>query len=168
MTHPMSKKFKTFLPELLILALLALGTLAFGQTESTTTHGANWFTDQTEAQTWAAENEAHILMVFAGSDWCRYCMQFDREVLAQTTFKDYATDKIAILFLDFPSRKKNRLDKEQRKHNDALADKYNRSGIFPKILLFDAEYNLYGGINFTGQDADNFVQELTEMTADDK
>ena len=159
-------KLKPFLPELLLLALLLTGTILFGQTE-TTTHGANWFTDKTEAQNWAKQNDGHVLMVFAGSDWCRYCMQFDREVLTQDDFKSYSSDKIAILFLDFPSRKKNKLPKEQRQHNEQLADKYNRSGVFPKILLFDADYNLYGGINFTGQKADAFVAELTEMTSDE-
>lgn len=163
----MSSKFHAFLPEALVLVLLLTATLLCAQSD-TSAHGANWFTDQTEAQTWAAENDAHILMVFAGSDWCRYCMQFDREVLNQETFKTYSTDKLAVLFLDFPSRKKNKLDKVQRKHHEALADKYNRSGIFPKILLFDADYNLYGGIDFTGQQVDGFVEQLVEMTADDR
>ena len=157
------KKFKAFLPELLLLVFLLTGTALCAQNE---THGANWFTDQTEAQQWAADNDGHILMVFAGSDWCRYCMQFEKEVLQQSDFTDYAADKIAILFLDFPSRKKNKLDKEQRKHNEALADKYNRSGMFPRILLFGSEFNLYGGIDFTGQQAGEFVATLEEMTSE--
>lgn len=158
------KKFKAFLPELLLLAALLAGTALCAQTETT---AANWFTDQTEAQEWAVENEGHILMVFAGSDWCRYCMQFDKEVLQQTDFAEYSSDKIAILFLDFPSRKKNKLEKAQRLHNEALADKYNRSGIFPRILLFDQEFNLYGGIDFTGQQSGDFIATLTEMTSDE-
>ncbi len=122
----------------------------------------SWFTDLSEAKNYAAGNQANILMVFAGSDWCKPCIQFKQDILLSEDFSEYAAGEIAILYLDFPARKKNRLPAEQTEHNEALAEKYNRSGAFPKILLLDKDQNILSEPVFKGQHVDEFVQQLTQ------
>ncbi len=133
-------------------------------TSFTTAQDANklqWFTNIEEAKSAAAENEQNILMVFAGSDWCKPCIQFKKDILQNSDFATQNKENLVVLYLDFPARKKNKLPKEQTKHNEALADKYNRSGTFPKIILLDAQGNKLKTIAFEGQSAEAFSAELS-------
>lgn len=125
-----------------------------------------WFTNIEEAKSAAAENGQNILMVFAGSDWCKPCIKFKKDILQNSNFSTQNIEKLVILYLDFPARKKNKLSKEQTKHNETLADKYNRSGIFPKIILLDAQGEKLKTIAFEGQSAEAFSTELSTTKTD--
>lgn len=118
------------------------------------------FTDIEKAKSYAAENNQDILMVFAGSDWCKPCIQFKKDVLQSNDFVDRLGGKLSILYLDFPARRKNKLPKEQTAHNEALAERFNKSGAFPKIVLLDRKEKVLGSPAFKGQTALDFVHEL--------
>ena len=120
-----------------------------------------WFTNMEEAKTAASENSKNILMVFAGSDWCKPCIQFKKDILQNSDFGTDHKQKLVVLYLDFPARKKNKLPKEQTKYNEALADQYNRSGTFPKIILLDAQGAKLKTIAFEGQSPEAFTAELS-------
>jgi len=47
---------------------------------------------------------------------------------------DRLNDRLVVLYLDFPAKRKNRLSKEQTAHNEALAERFNKSGAFPKLM----------------------------------
>lgn len=119
-----------------------------------------WFTDKAEAIVYANDHEADILMVFAGSDWCRPCKQFKNDILEAADFKSYADGNLVILYLDFPSKKKSKLSKEATLHNEALAEQYNTSGTFPKIILLDKDLNKIKDLSYNGQSAEEFVAML--------
>ncbi len=123
----------------------------------------NWFTDLAAAKTFAETHNGSILMVFAGSDWCRPCIQLKKDLLTSTVFQAFAKNKIAVLYLDFPARKKNRLSKEQTTHNEALAEKYNRHGAFPKMILMDADESILIEPAFSKQSPDEFVSTLDHI-----
>jgi len=118
------------------------------------------FTDLEQAKSYAAEKHQSILMVFAGSDWCKPCIQFKKDVLQSTNFADRLGDKLSVLYLDFPARRKNKLSKEQTAHNETLAERFNKSGVFPKIVLLDSEEKVLASPTFKGQTALDFVHEL--------
>ena len=120
-----------------------------------------WFSDFDEAKSIATENSQNILMVFAGSDWCKPCIQFKKDILQDLDFAVQNKKDLVVLYLDFPARKKNKLPKEQTKHNEALADKYNRSGTFPKIVLLDAQGFKLKIIEFEGQSVEAFSKEIS-------
>ncbi len=124
-----------------------------------------WFTDMAKAKEYAIENNANILMVFAGSDWCKPCIQFKQDILLSKDFAEYANGKIAVLYLDFPARKKNKLPEKQSLHNEVLAEKYNRSGVFPKIVLLDKNEIVLTEPEFKGQSAHEFTQLLNDFIA---
>jgi AhpC/TSA family. len=91
-----------------------------------------------QAQLEAKQENKLILLNFSGSDWCGPCMKLRREVLDSDEFLAYAKGKLVLINADFPRQKKNKLDAEQVKRNEALAERYNTKGTFPYTLLLDA------------------------------
>src|SRR5439155_23608625 len=66
---------------------------------------SDWLTDYKKAQQEAKASNKILLLDFTGSDWCGWCKKFDREVLLQPEFKDFARDNLVIVELDFPRGK---------------------------------------------------------------
>lgn len=121
---------------------------------------SNWFTDKEDALQYTSENHNQILMVFAGSDWCRPCIKFKKDILESEEFANYSKGNIAVLYLDFPSKKKNKLSNEMTKKNEALAEQFNTSGTFPKIILMDEKMNKIKEVPYEGQSPDVFINAL--------
>ena len=119
-----------------------------------------WLSNVKEVKDLAQKEDRKILMVFAGSDWCRPCIKFKKDILDDDLFKEYADENIIILYLDFPSKKENKLSKEQTKHHEVLADRFNSSGVFPKILLMDYELDIIKEIKVADQTVNEFIKQL--------
>jgi thioredoxin-related protein len=123
------------------------------------------FSDLSEAKHYAEEHHIPILMVFAGSDWCKPCIQFKKSILLSDSFLAYSKENLAILYLDFPLKKANKLSPDQTAKNEKLAEQYNPSGAFPEILMVDAKENILGRLTFKQQTPEEFIamcQALTE------
>lgn len=95
----------------------------------------------------AKENKQHVLMVFSGSDWCKPCIQLRTNILESQEFVNFGVEHLVLLELDFPYKKKNKLSKDQEKHNAELAERYNKEGTFPKLILFDGDAKLLQNIS---------------------
>lgn len=126
-------------------------------------HPGYWFSNVEDAKSYATEHEVPILMVFAGSDWCKPCIMFKKDILISENFEGYAAEHLAVLYLDFPIKKANKLPEEQTAHNEALAEKYNRSGAFPAIVMVDAEEHMLGHLEFHNQSADEFIESCKSL-----
>ena len=103
------------------------------------TSSSEWTTDFSRAITEASAKNKYILLNFSGSDWCGPCMKLKKEVLDSEDFLKYADTKLILVRADFPRSKKNRLSPELTKHNENLAEKYNKEGKFPLTVLIDGE-----------------------------
>lgn len=119
-----------------------------------------WFENLEDVQAYASTNKTNILMVFAGSDWCKPCIKFKKDILEAADFQTWGQSKLAILYLDFPARKKNKLPPEQTEHNETLAEQYNKSGVFPNIFLLDAKAQVLANPSFKGQSVSDFTASL--------
>ena len=108
----------------------------------------DWVFNFDKAKAIAKKENKTIIMVFQGSDWCAPCIKLDKEIWQTETFKSYAKDHFVMLKLDFPKRKKNALDAEQEKHNNALAEKYNKNGYFPYVVVLDSKGNQLGSTGY--------------------
>ena len=117
---------KTILAALILSLTLAT---AFG-------HGKEWLTDFPAAKKQAASENKRVLMFFTGSDWCAYCIQWNKEVFSKPEFQEYAKTNFVLVVVDFPERKK--LPKAQERANEALQDKYNVEE-YPLLVLLDAK-----------------------------
>ncbi len=144
----------------LFFSILSISMMLSAQSDSIT------FINIDLAKEYAADHNKNILMVFAGSDWCRPCMQFKMEVLQSDDFGDYAAKNLVVLYLDFPARKKNKLEAEQKKHNETLADKYNPYGAFPAILLIDKDEQILGELEFKHQTEEEFIDECKKIVGE--
>lgn len=122
-----------------------------------------WLTNFDAAKETAAKENKYILLNFSGSDWCGPCIKLKKEVFESDAFSELAQSKLVLLRADFPRSKKNQLPKEQIKHNEMLADKYNPAGKFPFTLLLSADGKVikeWDGYVFAGQD--KFIEELKQ------
>src|SRR5947208_16844502 len=84
---------------------------------------ANWLTSFQNATAAARKEDRLILAYFRGSDWDDFCKKLDREVLNTDLFIDWAEKNVVLLDVDFPAEK--RQSPAQKKHNDAMKDRYN-------------------------------------------
>ncbi|MFT5723271.1 MAG: thioredoxin-related protein [Bacteroidia bacterium] len=120
--------------------------------------GSNsFYSNLDSAKVTAKSSNKNILVVFAGSDWCRPCIQFKRDILLNEAFITYANEHLVIVYLDFPSHKKNQLPPAQTAYNEKLAEQYNANGVFPKTILFDASEKKLSDLAFKGQTPVDFI-----------
>ena len=134
--------------------------LLFIQSFTINTNPTSWQTDFEEAKQVAIEQDKKILMVFSGSDWCAPCIKLKKKILITEEFQGFEEENIVVLYLDFPKKKKNRLSKEMMKKNESLAEQYNRSGMFPNILLVENDGAVIKRLNYDGQTPNEFINEL--------
>jgi len=93
-----------------------------------------WQTDYKQALAQAAQEKKRVLLDFTGSDWCPYCIQMDKEVLTRPKFKVFAADKLILVKLDFPRRKK--MPPAEVEQNQKLQQQFAIEG-FPTYVLLD-------------------------------
>lgn len=98
-----------------------------------------WEPSFENAKKTAKEKHELILLNFSGSDWCGPCIMLRRDYIDSAPFTSMANDNLVLVNADFPRKKKNIGTPEQVKRNEALAELYNKKGIFPYTLLLDAD-----------------------------
>ena len=129
----------------------------------TLTAPSPWLTNFEEAKTQAHQEDKLILLNFSGSDWCGPCIKMKKEVFESDAFGTTAEKNLVLVRADFPRSKKNQLSKEQTKHNEELAEKYNPQGKFPYTVLLDADGKVikeWDGYVFASQD--KFIADLSQ------
>ena len=139
----------------LAAAAVSLVFAGFAQAES------NWLHDYSKAQEEAKANHKLLFLNFTGSDWCGWCIKFDKDVLSQSKFKDFAHDNLVLVELDFPRRKA--LPTEELKQNRQLAQQYEVLG-FPTIVVLNSSGQKvwqFDGYFSGGPDA--FVEQLQKL-----
>jgi thioredoxin-related protein len=96
---------------------------------------SDWLHDWSKAQEEAKSNHKLLFLNFTGSDWCGWCIKFDKDVLSQPQFKNFAHDNLVLVELDFPRRKSQ--PTEEKKQNVQLAQQYEVLG-FPTIVVLNS------------------------------
>jgi len=127
---------------------------------SYTSKAQEWQTDFPKARELAAKNHKSIILVFQGSDWCAPCIKLDREIWSTEAFKSYAATHFVMLKADFPRKKKNALPPAQEKANARLAERYNQNGIFPLVVVLDADGNVQGKTSYKNMSPSEYITLL--------
>jgi thioredoxin-related protein len=96
---------------------------------------SRWQTNYKQALAQAAKENKQLLLDFTGSDWCPPCMMMEREVLSTSQFESFASNKLVLVRLDYPRRKK--LPANELQQNDQLQQQYSIEG-FPTYVLLDS------------------------------
>jgi thiamine biosynthesis lipoprotein len=106
----------------------------------------------------SAENNTPILLIFSGSDWCAPCIKFEKRILSDALFQDFAKQNLVMLNADFPQRKP--MSASLQKQNDALAEKYNPNGLFPHLVLIYPRTRNSMVLSYSNQGSTEFISEL--------
>ena len=114
-----------------------------------------------EAAKTIAENESkNIILVFSGSDWCAPCIKLDRTIWQSEEFKKASKENWVLVKADFPKKKANLLPEEQKKANVALAEKYNREGSYPKVVILDKEGTILGILGYKNVSPTEYIEMI--------
>ena len=122
---------------------------------------SGWLNDYKKAQEEAKASNKILLLNFTGSDWCGWCIKFDRDVLSRPQFKEYARNNLVLVELDFPRVKTQ--SAELQKQNRQLAQQYEVVG-FPTIIALNSDGQKlweYDGYFAGGPEA--FIAELEKL-----
>ena len=118
-----------------------------------------WNADLETAKLKAAAENKKILLLFTGSDWCKPCMHLDEKILSNPKFKAADDMHLVLLRADFPQKGSNPEPVNVYDMKMILAEKYNRDGFFPYIVLLDKNGKVLGK---TGYEKFNSVAEYVE------
>lgn len=141
---------------LLALFLVCAATLTL-RAES-----GQWLTDFSVAKKKAQNENKPVVMLFTGSDWCPWCIKWEKEVFSTPEFQNYAKTNLVLLLVDFPNKKP--LHKAQVKANEVLQDRYKVEE-YPTIVVLDSKAKKLGSFNYTEGGPQAFFPKLEKLTA---
>lgn len=96
-----------------------------------------WNTDLEAAKKKALTQNKNILLVFSGSDWCPRCIELEKNIWQSAEFKAEADKNWVLLRADFLQKKGIPEPVNVNDMKMILAERYNRNGFFPYIVLLD-------------------------------
>ena len=148
---------------ILLLIILSLSQEDALSQEIQTQPSLEWLTDYEIAKQEAGINGKYMMLYFSGSDWCKPCIQLNKNILDTETFSDYAKGNFVPVKLDFAKMKKNRQTKKKVIHNEDLAEKYNPNGVFPLLVFLDKNEEMIGFTGFTDVSPRAYVSMIEKI-----
>ena len=133
---------------------LILGFLLF---TSIFIQAQNWQSNFEQAKEIATKEGKNIVLVFSGSDWCAPCMKLEKNIWNSEEFKAEAQQNWIIYKADFPKKKANQLSEELTQQNKQLAEKYNKGGSFPLVVLLDSSGKVLGMTGFKNSSPQEYI-----------
>ena len=121
-------------------------------------YSQNWSANFEDAKMKAEKENKNILLVFSGSDWCGPCIKLEKTVWKSQEFQTEADNNWVIYRADFPRKKVNQLSPEKAENNNKLAEKYNKYGSFPLVLLLDKKGKIIGTAGFKNTTASEYIK----------
>ncbi|PVX47619.1 thioredoxin-like protein [Flavobacterium sp. 103] len=134
-----------------IITFFLLITVSFGYSQ-------NWNTNFEDVKVKAEKENKNILLVFSGSDWCGPCIKLDKVVWQSPEFQAESDKNWVVYKADFPKKKANQLSPELTESNNKLAEKYNKNGSFPLVLLLDKKGKILGITGFKNVSAQDYIK----------
>jgi len=131
--------------------LLFVATMGYSQV---------WGNNLEQAKKEATEQHKNILLVFSGSDWCGPCIKLDMIVWQSEIFKKESEKNWVLIKADFPKKKANLLSPELTENNNKLAEKYNKEGNFPLVVLLNSSGKVIKMTGFKNISAQDYVNYL--------
>jgi protein disulfide-isomerase len=121
----------------------------------------NWSTDVSKALAQAKADKKMVLLDFTGSDWCGWCIKFDKETLSTDKFADYAKSHLELVVVDFPNHKAQ--TDALKAANKALGEKYKVDG-YPTFVLLNADGKEIGRqVGYAPGGPDAFIAKLEKF-----
>lgn len=125
-----------------------------------TTFAQNWNYNFDKAKEQAIQENKNIIMIFSGSDWCAPCIRLDKNIWQSEEFEKVSNEKWVLVKLNFPRKKANELSEEQMTHNRSLAEKYNKEGSFPLVVVLQPDGKVLGKLGFKNVSPDEYIKMI--------
>ncbi len=123
-------------------------------------YSQEWKHNLDEAKKEAVSQNKNILLVFSGSDWCGPCIKLDKNVWKSDAFKQESEKSWILIKADFPKKKANLLAPELAANNQKLAEKYNKEGNFPLVVLLDKTGKVLGERGYSNISAEDYIHAI--------
>ena len=123
-------------------------------------YSQEWKTNFEVAKIEATNQNKNILLVFSGSDWCGPCIKLDRDIWKSACFMEFAKNNLILERADFPKKKQNQLTPEIKELNQSLAEKYNKDGMFPLVVVVDKNGKVLGKTGYKNVSPQEYVNIL--------
>ena len=125
-----------------------------------------WITDYEQAIDLSKKKNVPILISFSGSDWCRPCMLLSKTIFETNRFHSFAKDSLVLLNIDFPRRKKNTPSKDEMIKRETLAEKYNKNGSFPLVIIINQEGSVLGETGYKKITVNEYINHIKTLMKD--
>lgn len=119
-----------------------------------------WQTDYAAALKQAKAENRRVFLFFTGSDWCVWCKRLNKEILSTPEFAQYSREKLILVELDFP--KKRKLPAMVKNQNAKLADRYKIEG-YPAVIVLDSSGNKLGEMGYQEGGPGPFIARLGKL-----
>lgn len=120
-------------------------------------HDSLLWMDNFEAAKALAKKEGKDLFIeFTGSDWCKPCILFSKDVLSQPSFIDALTETFIFVILDFPQEKVLPLAIQEQ--NDRLSKVYAIKG-YPTVIFANADGQAYARAGYSRETAAEYLNK---------
>lgn len=142
----------------LSFAATSLATLTFSTITTQAEYPpVGWETDVQKAVTRASNEGKNLLVNFAGSDWCGWCIKLEKEVFSTPRFREYARQHLVLLFIDSPQR--HELTAAQKKQNETFSKMLGVEG-FPTIWMFAHDLTPLKKTGYKKGGPENYITHL--------
>jgi len=121
-----------------------------------------WYSNYDLAVEQSTVTSKPLIILFTGSDWCRWCQKLESEVLDTEEFARIASEKFIFLKVDFPSRKS--LSPQQKKHNEALKERFSIKG-FPTLILLNEKQQKIATVGYREGGGSSYAKYLLNTVA---
>jgi protein disulfide-isomerase len=152
----MVKKIRTSLNSISFFAILFLLASNLGCASAASQEKSiHWEKSYAVAIKKAEETKKPIFLYFSGSDWCSFCMKFDKEILASEDFIDQVGSIFIFCQVDFPI---NTIQEPAlARQNEELKSTHNVRG-FPTIVLLDASSKPFASLSYRPGGGDAYAK----------
>lgn len=140
--------------KILIIIALFFNLFCFSQ---------DWKYNFEEAKKEAQSESKNIVIIFSGSDWCAPCMKLERNIWNSEEFKQESEEKWVLVKANFPRKKANQLSEEQTNHNRSLAEKFNKEGSFPLVVMLSPEGKVLGKTGFKNVSPAEYIKLMHSL-----
>jgi len=124
--------------------------------------GLVWSLDFSQALARAKAGNKMVLIDFTGSDWCPWCVKFDKDVLSTGKFATYAESELVLVLADFPNHTAQNSALKQA--NAELKNKFQVSG-FPTLVVLNSSGREIGRqVGYASGGPDAFIAKLERFS----
>jgi protein disulfide-isomerase len=103
-----------------------------------------------------------VMLVFSGSDWCGWCVKLKKNVFAKSEFKQWASQNVLMVEVDFPRTKQ--LAARIQQQNSRLKTKYGQHvNSYPTILIVDSTGATVAKTGYDGLGAESFINTASSL-----